>query len=344
MSFNITDLIKDQLSDQVTGQLGGLLGGSDAQNGSAIASAIPGLLSGLMNSGSSSSGADSLFNAINGQDDSILDNLGGLLGGSGQNSMIDAGSNILGSLLGGGGLGSLVSSISGFSGAGKGPVKSLLGLLAPIIFGVIKRKLMGGSGGFDVGSLMNMFKGQKDNITASMPSGFSLDNDSFSVDDAVRRVENTQSAPKGKSFLARLLPLALMIGAALLAYNFFFKGGNQNTEVMESTQSSLASAQDMGRGVSSSLSTLTSSLGSITDVNSAKAALPQIGEATNKLGDLAGLLEKMPAAAQGPIKAIVSSALPQLKSITDKVGAIPGVGNIIKPSIEELARKLALFN
>lgn len=341
MSFNITDLIKDQLSDQVTGQLGSLLGGSDAQNGSAIASAIPGLLSGLMNSGSSSSGADSLFNAINDQDDSILDNLGGLLGGSGQSSMMSAGSSILGSLLGGGNLGSLVSSIAGFSGAGKGPVKSLLGLLAPIIFGVIKRKLMGGSGGFDVGSLMNMFKGQKDNISASIPSGFQLNDFSSNATETVRETVNTAQT-EGKSILGKLLPLALLIGAGLLAYNFFIKDKG-NADSARETTSSVMQANDIGKEVTSVFSTLTGSLGSITDADSAKAALPQITGATDKLGSIAGMLDKMPAAAQAPIKSAIANAITPLKSLIDKVGAIPGVGDVIKPAIEGLAAKLALF-
>ncbi len=342
MSFNITDLIKDQLSDQVTGQLGSLLGGSDTQNGSAIASAIPGLLSGLMNSGSSSSGADSLFNAINDQDDSILDNLGGLLGGSGQSSMMSAGSSVLGSLLGGNGLGSLVSSIAGFSGAGKGPVKSLLGLLAPIIFGVIKRKLMGG-GGFNVGSLMDMFKGQKDNIAASVPTGFQLNDFSSNATETVRETANTvqQSANEGKSLIGKLLPLALLIGAALLAYNFFMK--DKGSEAVNSATTSVTQSNDIGKEVTSVFGSLTGSLGSITDVDSAKAALPQIGEATNKLGNIAGMLDKLPAAAQGPIKSAIANSITPLKALIDKVGAIPGVGAVIKPAIEGLAAKLALF-
>ncbi len=340
MSFNITDLIKDQLSDQVTGQLGSLLGGSDSQNGSAIASAIPGLLSGLMNSGSSSSGADSLFNTINDQDDSILDNLGGLLGGSGQSSMMNAGSSALGSLLGGNGLGSLVSSIAGFSGAGKGPVKSLLGLLAPIIFGVIKRKLMGGSGGFNVGSLMDMFKGQKDNIAKSVPSGFQLNDFSSNAAETVRETVNTTQT-EGKSLISKLLPLVLLVGAALLAYNFFMK--DKGSEAVNSATTSVTQANDVGSEVKNVFSSLTGSLGSITDADSAKAALPQITGATDKLGNIAGMLDKMPEAARAPIKGAISSAVPQLKSLIDKVGAIPGVGDIIKPAIEGLAAKLALF-
>ena len=343
MSFNLIDLVKDQLSDQVMGQLGGVLGGSADQNSSAISSAIPGLLSGLLGAGSSSAGADSILGAINDQDDSILDNLGGLLSGSGQSSMMNAGSSILGSLLGGGGVGSLISAVAGFSGLGKGPAKGLLGLLAPIIFGVIKRKLLGG-GGLNVGSLMGMLNGQKDNISASMPAGFEdqlnasgfADNFTSNVTETAQNVAN-----EGKSLLGRLLPIALIVGALLLAYNMFFKGGMD--DAVDATKEAVSANMNVGEELTGVMGSVTSSLGGITDVESAEAALPGLNDATTKLGSLAGLLDKLPEAARGPVMNIVSEGLPQIQGLIDKISAIPGVGPIIKPIADGLLEKLALF-
>ncbi len=370
MSFNLIDLVKDQLSEQVMSQLGGVLGGDSTQNSSAISSALPGLLSGLMGAGASNSGAEAMLGAISDQDDSILDNLGGLLGGSGQSSMMSAGANVLGSLLGsnGSGLGNLVGAVAGFSGAGKGPVKSLLGLLAPIVFGVIKRKLLGGGGGgLNVGSLMGMLNGQKDNITAAMPTGFSQ-HLSSNVTGAPQQV-----AREGKSFLGKLIPLALLAAALWFAYNMFFKGDVDNLaesarntvgETVDSARDTMGSTVDsardtmgdvassaagavngvsLGKDVTSVMGGLMSSLGSITDVASAEAALPQLTSATSELGNLAGMLNKLPAAAQEPIMKIVSDGLPQLQALLSKLDAIPGVGPVIKPVVEGLVQKLALF-
>ena len=348
MSFNLIDLVKDQLSDQVMGQLGGVLGGSADQNSSAISSALPGLLSGLTNAGSSSDGANALLGAINDQDDSILDNLGGLLSGSGQSSMMNAGSSILGSLLGGGGLGSLVSAIAGFSGLGKGPAKGLLGLLAPVIFGVLKRKLLGG-GGMNVSSLMGMLNGQKDNVAAAMPAGFEdqLNASGFTNNVASNVAGAAQNAAnEGKSMLGRLLPIALIVGALLFAYNMFFKGGVD--DAVDATKEAVSSNMDMNAGevsgqLTGAMSSVTDSLGSITDVESAEAALPQLGDATSKIGGLAAMLDKLPEVARGPVMKIVSEGLPQLQGLIDKISAIPGVGPIIKPAIDGLMEKLALF-
>jgi hypothetical protein len=353
MSFNLIDLVKDQLSEQVMGQLGGVMGGSADQNSSAIGSAIPGLLSSLTNSGASSSGAEALLGAVNNQDDGILDNLSGLLGGSGQSSMMDAGSGILSSLLGGGGIGGLISSVAGFSGLGKGPAKSLLGLLAPVIFSVVKRKLLGGGGGgLDVGSLMGMLNGQKDNVAAAMPSGFEMIASKSSAADptpavtrpvsdaAPQTAPNTAPAPEGKSLMGKLLPLALVIGGLLFAYNFFMKGGADKVDV---TKDVVSGNMDVGKELTGVMGSVTDSLGGITDVESAKAALPQLDETTGKLGGLVGLMDKLPEAAKGPVSEIVSSGLPQIQGIIDKISAIPGVGPIIKPAVDGLMEKLALF-
>ncbi len=345
MSFNLIDLVKDQLSDQVMGQLGGVLGGSADQNSSAISSALPGLLSSLTNAGGASdAGATALLGAINDQDDSILDNLGGLLSGSGQSSMMNAGSSILGSLLGGGGIGSLISAVAGFSGLGKGPAKGLMGLLAPIIFGVIKRKLLGG-GGLNIGSLMGMLNGQKDNVAAAMPSGFDQHFNTAgiaeSVTDAAQNVAN-----EGKSLLGRLLPIALIVGALLFAYNTFFKGGMD--DAADATKEAVSANMDMnadqvGKDLTGAMSSVTGSLGGITDVESAEAALPQLGESATQLGGLATMLDKLPDAAKGPILNIISTGLPQIQGLIDKASAIPGVGPIIKEKADGILQALALF-
>ena len=362
MSFNLIDLVKDQLSDQVMKSIGGVIGGNESQNSLAVNSAIPGLLSSLTNFGSSSSNADLMFKGIEKQDDGILDNLGDLLGGSGQNSLIESGGNILSSLLGGGGLASLVGSIAGFSGAGKSGTSKLLGLLAPIVFGVIKRKLMGG-GGFDVASLMSLLTGQKSNVAAAMPSGFSLMSDTASnataaVENVADRVADTTQATvkEGSSFIGKLLPLALLAGAAWLGYNYFMNNKSTeapavNTTNVEQTTANVQTQApamsgellDLEKNLGSAMGAVTTSLGGITDVESAKAAIPSLTEATGQLGSLGGLFAKLPEAARGPITKIVSDNMQGIQDMVTKVASIPGVGELVKPVVEKLSAALLMF-
>jgi phage-related protein len=170
MSFNIVNLVKDQIQDQLLGQISGLLGDEGNKASGAIDSMIPGILSGLSGAANQPGGADSLFNAVQDQDDSLLDNLGSLLGGGQAASVIENGNGVLNSLLGGGGLGKLAGVLSAFSGISKGGTSSLMGILAPIIIGAIKRKVLGD--GLNAGSLANLLGGQSSNIAAAMPQGF----------------------------------------------------------------------------------------------------------------------------------------------------------------------------
>lgn len=335
MSFNLIDLVKDQLSEQVMEQLGGVLGGSAAQNSSAISSAIPGVLSSLVNAGSTNAGAEAMLGAINDQDDSILDNLGSLLGGNDQSSMMSMGTDILGSLLGGGGsgLGSLVSSIAGFSGAGKGPVKSLLGLLAPVIFGVIKRKLTG-SGGLNVSSLMGMLGDQKDNIAAALPSDFSQQTSSTTTDN-VRATTQPIVNEEKKSSLGMFLPLALIAGALFLGYNMFMKGDGLDSAkdimggAVDSTTEGLADTVNSAKdGVVDTIDSAKE--GVVGAADSAKEGMADtVDAAKDSVGDLelGSKLNDVMGSVTGSLNGITDTAsaeaaLPKLEEASGQLGGL----------------------
>jgi len=354
MSFNLVDLVKDQLTDQVTGYIGNMLGGNTEQSTSVLASAIPALLGAFMKSSSTKSGAGSLFDMLGKQDDSLLDNIGGMLSGkkadTGADSLIKMGTDALGSLLGGGDknegmLGSIIDSISGSSGADKKSTLSVLGLLTPIILGVIKKQLMGGGkGSFNAGGLMDMFTGQKDNITASLPKGFNFldgaaDNISKVADNASQATHEV--AREGKSLLGKLLPLLLLIAAAWIAYTMFFKGADTQQPATQATE--VVNAVDLGKNVAGTMSSFVSTLSGIKDVSSATAAVSTLTAASKNLGTYASLFNKLPASAKAPIIKLIMDSQPQLQAAVEKTRAIPGVGAIIQPVLENLSQNLALF-
>ncbi|HFD12207.1 MAG TPA: DUF937 domain-containing protein [Crenotrichaceae bacterium] len=373
MSFNLIDVIKDQLSEQVLDQVGSLLGGDSNQLSSAVGSAIPGLLSGLINLGADATSANAMVSAINNQDDSILDNLGDLLSSKeSQESLLESGSSLLSSLLGNNALGNLASAISGFSGLGSNSSKSLLGLIAPVVFSVIKRKLIG-SGGLNVNSLMDMFNGQKDNIVAAMPAGFKqqlkssgfMGDFSETLNDATENLSDVaeQATSSGAAWLSRLIPLVIFLGVIWFAYNQFLKSEIEIPEIKSEpvvdnsvelqtkaikpaavrTTGSVRPVSNVKEELSVILGSVTSSLGSITDVESAEQAIPQLSVASEKLGGLVNMVNKLPDAARTPIQQIISGDVPQIQAMVDKVSAIPGVGPVIQPVVDTLLEKLALF-
>ncbi len=170
MSINLVDLVMKQVGGNLPGVLGSLLGESADKTKGALDGAVPAILGGLMGVASKGgAAADQLAAAVGGQDDSMLDNLAGMLGGGEHRAIADQGGSLLKSLLGDGVAGSLVGAVSKFSGLGSGSSKSLLGTLVPIVMSVLGRQQK--NQGLDASGLMGMLNDQKDHISKAMPSG-----------------------------------------------------------------------------------------------------------------------------------------------------------------------------
>ena len=170
MSFNLVDIIKDQVSGQVLGQISNAVGENSDKTQSVIEGAIPALLGGFMDKASSSEGAGALFDAVNSQDDSVLDNLSGLIGSDNKSSLIESGGNALGSLFGGTGTSGLINAVSGSSGMSAGSTGTVLSMLAPVVMGSVKKFMSGGDSN-DASGLATMLMSQKDNIAGALPEG-----------------------------------------------------------------------------------------------------------------------------------------------------------------------------
>jgi hypothetical protein len=242
MSVNLIDLVKSQLGGQVLNQVSGLLGESPDKTQAAVNGAIPALLGGLLGNATKGNGAANMLSALNGLDDNMVGNFSGLLGGGNQSSgLMDMGGKLLGSLLGGGGVGGLTNAIAGFSGLGKGAAGSLLGLLAPLLMGTIKRQLTGSGGGLNIGSLTNLLMGQKDNIAAAMPAG--LD-------------KHLQGAGLGDLFGGALGNLAGMGQQAMSgASNVMNQAGNAVNQASSTVKGAASSASNAARNVASNIPT-----------------------------------------------------------------------------------------
>ncbi len=435
MSFNIMDMVKDHIGDQVTSQVGTLLGDQGSHASAGISAAVPALLQGVTARATAPGGAESLFNAVKDQDDGLLDNMGSMLSGTNASKLMESGSGLLSGLMGNGALGTLGTVVSSVSGLSKGNTSSLLGLLGPIIFGVLKRKVMGD--GMGASGLVDMLKGQSSNINAAMPaglsdqlatSGFLGSISSFGTDaasgavsgirdaagDAVGNVTtaagnavdsatnaassaassaansaaNTVSsaagsvtdtvgdaASGGSSLIKKLLPIIGLILLGWLGLKFFGGSGDDvadgvqgaadsataaATSAADTATNAAASAADSASnavesaagaldvdGISSELTgvfdTAKESLGGITDVESAKAALPQLTEMGDKVEGLTGMMDKLPEAARGPLGSIVSTGVAALEPLLETVRGIPGVGTVVDPIMTPILEKLQGF-
>jgi hypothetical protein len=101
---------------------------------------------------------------------------------------------------------------------------------------------------------------------------------------------------------------------------------------------------DVGKQVKDSLASLQTTVTGITDAASANAALPKLQDAGNQLDKVSAVLGQLSAGQRAALTALVSPLIPTLNGLFDKVLAIPGVSEILKPTIDTLKTKLAALS
>lgn len=97
---------------------------------------------------------------------------------------------------------------------------------------------------------------------------------------------------------------------------------------------------DLGKQITDSLNSLRTTLTSVTDPASAQAALPKLREATAQIDKASGMLGQLSDTHRKVLAGLISPFMSTLNQLFDKVLAIPGVAEIIKPTIDTLKAKL----
>ena len=139
MSNNLLDLINENITGDVVSNLAEFLGESSNNTSSALSSAIPSIVAGLVNKSADMQGASTILSLLNQKSDvsGILNNLvTAFSGGEGTNKLLAVGAKLLNSIFGykTDDVANLIANSSGIS---KTSSNSLLGLLMPLIFGVL---------------------------------------------------------------------------------------------------------------------------------------------------------------------------------------------------------------
>lgn len=184
---SILDLLSSDLGKQ-------LINGASAQTGqpkdktaNVLSMALPVILGAMQRNASTPQGAKSLNNALEDSrhDGSILDQLGGLLGGGDADSnLLNDGAGILSHVLGGN-QEKVAQNISKTSGVDAGSVAQIIKMAAPILMGVLgsqKRKDNVGESG--IGDLLGSVLGKNTNHDRSLiETLLDADGDGSVVDD-----------------------------------------------------------------------------------------------------------------------------------------------------------------
>jgi Bacterial protein of unknown function (DUF937)/PRC-barrel domain len=168
MTDTLVSAISRVLTPELVGKMASASGLDRGTTQSAVSAFVPAMLSGLSDLAAKPGGARQITDAIAEQPAGILSNLAATLTGA---QSADKGGGLLASLLGGGVLNTLVSTLSRFVGIGEGSTRTLMGLLTPVVLGVLGREQR--AQGLEASGLARMLMGQKDQISAAMPGGLS---------------------------------------------------------------------------------------------------------------------------------------------------------------------------
>jgi LysM repeat protein len=212
-SLNLVDYIKGYLSGDFKNGVASFLGESKDKTQSGINAAVPGVLLGLDRAASEPEGVRRLATAVDNADDRILSNLDGMFGPS---SFGDMGSTALQSILGVGGLSELTGNLGRTSGLSGKAVTTLLGFLAPVVFGALKRLKL--SRGLDAAGLSSLLSSQRSNIEAAMPDAMrEFTEETYRAPLPVSNIRTTEAHPnvereRRKSSFGWILPLAILAG------------------------------------------------------------------------------------------------------------------------------------
>lgn len=189
---SILDLLSSDLGKQLISGASAQTGQSEDKTANVLSMALPVILGAMQRNAATPQGAQSLNNALNDtrHDGSILDQLGGLLGGGSTDSdLLNDGAGILKHVLGGNQQ-NVEQNISKTSGVDAGSVAQIIKMAAPILMGVLgsqKRKDNVDQGG--IGDLLGSVLGKNTNHDQSfLESLLDADGDGSVIDDVAGMV------------------------------------------------------------------------------------------------------------------------------------------------------------
>jgi hypothetical protein len=363
MAINLVSLVMQYLTPDMIGRIATALGFDRTKVQSAVDAAVPGLLAAFSDVTTQPGGAQKLADSARQQVGS-LGNFASVLAAGGQASLLEKGSQMLSSLVGGQNQNALGDAISKFTGLGQNASGSLLGMLAPIVMGAIGQH-QGATGGLDASSIARLFASQKNNIAAALPSGFanllsgtgvlnSLGDAARTAttagSDAARTAASTArtfdqagqraaNAAASSNWLYWLLPIA---AAAVLLLYFAARPNDQTAPqgMNQAAQTVAVGGADIGKQLTNNISNVRTTLNSVTDVATAQAALPKLQEAAAQIEKTGGQAAQLSADERKQIAGLVNPLMPALNQVCDRVLAIPGVAQVLKPSVDSLKAKL----
>src|SRR5262249_48700185 len=275
---------------------------------------------------------------------------------------IDQGASVLTSLFGGKTFSGLSQAVGQYAGIGEGGAKSLMGLLGPVVLGVLGREQR--DRGLDASGLANLLISQKNNVSAALPSGFSKYFSQAGIPDDViasrPRVESRPPVSSSPSILPWLLGALVVLALGALAWHLLH--GRHHNQVAETANPKIEekvsppaeapyaelfsklkgvkAGDDVGDLAKAAVNDLYSSVQGIKDEATAQSSMPGLTKASSELDQLTSVLNQLSPEDRKTLADLLASIRPNLDQLLDKALAIPGVQAIIKPTVDAIRAEL----
>jgi outer membrane protein OmpA-like peptidoglycan-associated protein len=208
---NLLDAVKGYLTPELIGKAATFLGENESGVAKAAAGLAPTLLAGLAGKTGDSNAWGGIFNMISQFDPTILDNLGGLLGGGNlaHNDPKDAAGHLLGNLFGAK-VPAITNAVSAFAGIKSESTSHLLGLVGPLLMGVLSKHIS--TNGLNASGFANLIVQEKSGFMNMLPTGVSSLLGSMGAG-----TSSDLPSAKGNNWLWPLL-LLLALGGGIIYY------------------------------------------------------------------------------------------------------------------------------
>jgi hypothetical protein len=370
MPANLVEFLTDQMGPQLVGPVAQLLIVGEDEARKAVHIAIPAVLAGFAQLATTPHGATILSVAaeqtctIDVEPDKAR----------GPHLLAQNGLEALRSLLGRGMLDSLASALGKIVGLNVRGGLLLVGAVAPATLAYLRQQ----RSAVDQGArdLAKLFSEQRANITAAVPADIAqlmessgskggsvvtapaggIDYDKIarsggsSVMTVAKRVGATGGQTDGGLSLIQAMGLlvagVLIVGVSQYMFGSRMPAAVQNSPVItEPAATPLASLTidnvDLGAELGSGIVRLGQTLVGVTDVASAKAALPALKAISASFNKVDGLVGRLPPSGQARLADLTARAMAILQAETNKACTIPGVADVLKPVLDPLMTSIA---
>lgn len=363
--MSILSLISQFATPEVIGRLAGLSGTPQSAITKAVTGAVPSVLAALLGAVGSPQTANVFANVLGRQPANAFDGLGARLAQD-AGGIASTGSDDLTSIIGSGRVGALASKLKDYAGLPEGTSGPLLGLVSSIAMGALGK--VAGAGGAP--AAIKALEGEKDNLVRALPKDFAQSLRGAGVLDSISDRLNLAATPhepfRTKPVETRAVPepkgtpwlrWLAMAGAGLLALALLSRlfGGHEEPKAVvvpetkpavTHTTTTTAPTYDLTTlttTVRDSLGELTTSLGTIADETTAKAALPTLTSVRDRLAGIQTSVDALPGEARSTLGGVINTALPALRAAYDNLLGNSAIATTIKPVMDAVFTQLTNY-